>query len=1507
ESISTAKLFSLANVNTVPLVVLDHDNLATELPGLNLANNISSDIANAINQGMTVTIPKLETLHEDWLGTGYLKENPTTGEAGWMLSGMIAGGMTALNPDRWPDNYYEPLANPFQEEVNRNPDAVVELKVLAPSEGQQGTVGKALLQPLQVVALDNTGRHVAGVEVSFEVKAGGGLLSQASAYTDANGIAQVEFTPGTDISANPTLLYASPHSQLVGENLIDVYTPGGIRIAQPITAFAFPDIPDHIEITSGGNTGPILTWADTIAVMVEDQYHNSISNKDVVFAMGAAVPKSSCQLANVDDRSGLLIKISDTCLDNNIPVYGDCGVNSIIVSTSDIGAAAQVILGGVPDASYPVSIQVDGLPGKTVQVTSLPFGNCDGDSPPQHDLVLKDINLADNYGNIINAAPVGGTIPVTARMYAVSELGEIIEKSIDCIPSGADTCPMLIGTRQYDIDTSFTSSTVTFGQHASTDIGEGIFEMKKFPVGDSPAKKTITITGTASKMVQETVNACSSQDDCQLVETEYTFSEISITKEVYAVDISFVDTQLVIPINADGYATADTVIDYTILPESYVAGNAMVDFAKKLADGQYQTISYLESERSGNGFVTLARGFRFESDTEYVARVVLNRGSNTTEIVSREITLRPIALDLRADLNLDGLYLEDDTQETLGLGLVVPLNNDDDDGDYVIDEIDDSLQAADGTLVVDNDLIAVRLISLPEETNQGTVTVEIAQGIDKVRIWTDPTKGAGSLLLDGLADPFTVRKSWSLGTPDVPSFGQLPKTLYIEGIDASLNKDDFVAVVIKFQPGSNLSSEIEMDRLRVMVMQTALVPDYNRDGIIDEEDRGKVNDLQPWRFWVNDDDDMDSAPLTGLSTDLPVGATPDDLPGQNEDNGDNIINGIRDMVDFFPLYLDIHKILQFWKWDDGFDYRLSNADDALGLFIPIYQGSFPALNNVAAYLEDPETAQSLVSSQGQTIPVEAVTKEGLPLSGFLLSSIAASDQNGVVLLEARKSTNNPLVLEIMKEGAVVYRVEFPLEILPVEQMFGHKNLRSVAGAADGDPDRFVDFTDQNSPEYFSKAKQPYCMQGADKNLVWMHGYNVGPEAAKATYAEVFKRFFHAGFNGRFYGVSWFGDPPAPGTKHYHQAAVNAFATAKTYADFINSVPGSSSLAAHSFGNLVVGSAIQDHGLTNFAKYFAIDASIALEAYGQFVDVSTYVNLNGTLTTDPNAGMVNVNGWPTYIAGGQSRLLASEWYKLFEGTDDNRKELTWRNRLSGVVSDKVYNFYSSTEEVLRRYDDDNIFFDGNGLSLEALYISTWVKQEKFKGRQDVVNFADNIGGVSSPYGGWSFNPVWWIEDPSTISTGLEWMKMPPENAKAITKEELRKKPFFDLRVDWLVSDDPTDTSPSEFVVKKIRYTGLTNYYKDNEAAHWLVSVRDWMLAEAIPATTLPMGANENTKFLGNNIDMSGGPSGKGVCCKTDETLWPRIKTYQNAREWRHSDYKDVSYQHVYKFYKKIINN
>lgn len=212
--------------------------------------------------------------------------------------------------------------------------------------------------------------------------------------------------------------------------------------------------------------------------------------------------------------------------------------------------------------------------------------------------------------------------------------------------------------------------------------------------------------------------------------------------------------------------------------------------------------------------------------------------------------------------------------------------------------------------------------------------------------------------------------------------------------------------------------------------------------------------------------------------------------------------------------------------------------------------------------------------------------------------------------------------------------------------------------------------------------------------------------------------------------------------------------------------------------------------------------------------------------------------------------------------------------------------------------------------------SWVKQEKFKGRRDkignVPQIGMDVGGASSNYGGWSFSSDW------NKLFGFGSKLTPQEAADRIEDAELKETPFFALDKWHLFTDlssifepnldnlveEVNGVTPSDFVMKNVSETDLTNYYDYNAPAHDKVQVRDWLLAEAFPATTLPMGANENKRLDldENNIDMSSVRNDTGGCCKTDEKRWPRKEEGVNV--WFHSDYKDIAYQHVYEFYNKI---
>ncbi|MCP3874439.1 MAG: hypothetical protein GY699_14950, partial [Desulfobacteraceae bacterium] len=660
------------------------------------------------------------------------------------------------------------------------------------------------------------------------------------------------------------------------------------------------------------------------------------------------------------------------------------------------------------------------------------------------------------------------------------------------------------------------------------------------------------------------------------------------------------------------------------------------------------------------------------------------------------------------------------------------------------------------------------------------------------------------------------------------------------------------------------------------IPQIALVTDYDRNGQINDADKNKVTKTQPWRFWVNNDEDDDSDTDTGLAD-----SSTDDLPGRNKDNSgffgvDKKVNGVRDLVDFFPVMLDFIKSPQYLT--DEFEIRLKNKDEAVSIVKDVF------LN--------PDSSNEYLTNFQAGYELRERTTKPLNSKGYLLTQTNIKDikdGKSVILVECIKpifslndlrsgnqieELNTTLELEVYsKEGQkVVARTQLPMSINDVTRMYRLANMRNTGGGDKTRPDR-------------TASKPPFCMDtdgdpdtNPEKELVFIHGYNVDEDGGEATFAEVFKRLYHSGYKGGFYGVCWYGNPPASlGSSHYHQAVVSAFNFSETFANFVNGLPAKKSVAAHSLGNMVTGLAIQDHGL-KVNDYFAIDAAVALEAYG----LAQPITANNHMIFDDWERYIEYNGTSL------KKLFASEWHNLFDATD-NRSRLTWKDRLKTVVTTNIYNFHSSTENVLANYEGSTF--------LEGITANSWAKQEKFKGRPQLL---PNAGGGYSPYAGWGFN--------FGINSGLGWSKLLIDTGtmktyRQYTAEEakneiidvnngeiLKTEPFFTANPEELF--DPA--TGSAFVMRRVGDTDLNDYYHDLDAPN--VSVRNWLLAEAFPATSWAMGSNPHEKMT--NFNMSD-------IFISDSGHWPEDRKDGGAKLWWHSDYKDLSYQHSYKFFKEIV--
>lgn len=566
------------------------------------------------------------------------------------------------------------------------------------------------------------------------------------------------------------------------------------------------------------------------------------------------------------------------------------------------------------------------------------------------------------------------------------------------------------------------------------------------------------------------------------------------------------------------------------------------------------------------------------------------------------------------------------------------------------------------------------------------------------------------------------------------------------------------------------------------VLRIGLWTDANRDGVISGADAGAMSTVdRPFRFWINDDDDV--SPASG-----------NDIPEQAAtvaDSENGVVDSVRDLVDFFPVYLNIAELIAVLPEPESLTYRLSHAEGDLNF---VYSNLTPA--------EASRFQRELLSSgfgpdfsqPAGTAPVQRITAEGIALDQAFITGLVEEDR-GIILVEARAATNAPLVLSIERNGEPVVNLSLPLSISGVESMFHQVDLTGYAKEYDGAD------TQPPEPPVPTRTDVPPNLPDTETNgkyFVFVHGYNVDTEQARGWQAEVFKRLHILGSRARYVGVTWHG---ATGLD-YHQAVFQAFQTGDALKDELAFTDGADvTIAAHSLGNMVVSHAIQSGGFTP-SRYYLINAAVPIEAYAPG-DVGP-----------GEAYQMTEASWDAY----ESRLYAANWHLLF-AQSDKRSELTWKNLFQSIrlTSGLAYNFYSTEEDVVADADGNKSASIMLTLLRQGFNISqgAWKAQELVKGVHWLTSVASKF--LKRGQAGWG------VGDVGT-----------PEYASTIPNEELKTDPYFKNFLEpALIDPDPVLASATA-AEPKVRYD---------------------LLARAIPAMSNAVAANPLPSLGTRNYNMS----------------------------------------------------
>lgn len=612
DSLSADKALQLAHVNGTEVLTLSGDNIDAVLPTLNHPDTVKQNIANWVARDMVVEIPRVQTNYLDWYGSAWRVENPETGEAGYYLTGGIAGGATSSAPNNWLLEWLLwALMNAYTPELNTDPLSGETIEIILDTDLQIGEVGTELEKPLSVIVRDDQGIPVIGAEVEFSIAGGGGLFiyevvevidgvetvverrsaDPITVRSNQLGVASVRLEPGQRTSDNPIYLFRNSEDVYLtkaGYNLVNAEAAshhGLLATSKSFEAIAYPREKTKLvrTYTPVYLIPAVLTDIDFFRLEVQDEFDNPISNQLITAELQGSTPNEAglgapgyLRGGAPKDTQGQLINIYTTGKDAWFVVH--------------LGSDYQI---------HNLTITTSGLP----------------------DVITETYNLEYNDGNGGYVPPfrIGGIYWVRSNSYA----------GIEPAVRAGDTFP-----EPYELEVvDFSYQTWTF-IHVD-DIQEVATEMWE----DVGIGRVLSASGMTTSPVQTGVGKFQFTARAGATPGTYTpaarygwfenLEQPAFLSEFYAVDPAITSLNSppknprVVTLNDAGLSDSPVTINYAVDPITYTSTLTTVDLYE-----EGRLVHYIEStSRTGNHSVVLPRGFRFDLTKSYDFRVSLNPGT----------------------------------------------------------------------------------------------------------------------------------------------------------------------------------------------------------------------------------------------------------------------------------------------------------------------------------------------------------------------------------------------------------------------------------------------------------------------------------------------------------------------------------------------------------------------------------------------------------------------------------------------------------------------------------------------------------------------------------------------------------------------------------------------------------------------------------------------------------------------------------------------------------------
>ncbi len=376
--------------------------------------------------------------------------------------------------------------------------------------------------------------------------------------------------------------------------------------------------------------------------------------------------------------------------------------------------------------------------------------------------------------------------------------------------------------------------------------------------------------------------------------------------------------------------------------------------------------------------------------------------------------------------------------------------------------------------------------------------------------------------------------------------------------------------------------------------------DKDRNGFLTFNDEDNTTSTNPYTFWINNDTDTDSE----------VGDDPD---SNNANHSDNVINSIRDLEDFTRLHLDISGMLDLLK-NDEIEIVLKYINTSGSPSIKLWK----ALDNNGGtgYLENTSIAQQHISlgqpgiiSNSQSYVIIQQFWDDLPLG----------TQKAYFLFEGVNVGKGEIIFEVQKNGQEIGKAPSVwLELKNIKQMYQRARATPSSGF---DPPYDFSVTPsiptvswENASDGFS-FEQP--INEENQIIIFVHGWNITNNEWLSFSETMFKRLWWQGYKGRFCSFNW----PTHTLSDifvldsYNTSEHRAWIYGESLKQYVTSLPSSydKNIAAHSMGNIVVGSALKKGMIIN--NYALMQAAVPAGSY----DVSASLDYAPLIDAENNAG------------------------------------------------------------------------------------------------------------------------------------------------------------------------------------------------------------------------------------------------------------------------------------------------